>query len=104
MTSYDKLCPRAKALDVVGERWTLLIVRELLLGNVHFNDLRRGLPRMSSGLLSTRLQMLVRCNIVERVEVEGRTSYSLTASGRELEEVVRALSEWGTAWAGRPTR
>jgi DNA-binding HxlR family transcriptional regulator len=100
MSSYGQFCPVAKAMEVLDERWTLLIVRELLLGSSHFNDLRRGVPKMSPALLSKRLKSLQRAGVVERREIDGRTSYSLTQSGQELAGVVHALSAWGTRWVG----
>jgi DNA-binding HxlR family transcriptional regulator len=90
----------AKAMDVLDERWTLLIVREMLLGSRHFNDLRRGVPRMSPALLSKRLKSLTRAGVVERVEDDGRTGYVLTACGQELAGVVNELMSWGTRWVG----
>ena len=100
MSSYGQFCPVAKAMELLDERWTMLVVRELLLGGQHFNDLRRGLPKMSPTLLSKRLQTLTRAGVVQRTEVDGRTSYTLTESGRELNEVVQALSVWGVRWIG----
>jgi DNA-binding HxlR family transcriptional regulator len=90
----------SKAMELLDERWTLLVVRELLLGSCHFNDLRRGVPRMSPALLSKRLKSLTRAGVVERTEVDGRTTYSLTQCGEELGEVVDALGRWGTRWVG----
>jgi DNA-binding HxlR family transcriptional regulator len=100
MSSYGQFCPVAKAMELLDERWTMLVVRELLLGGRHFNDLRRGLPKMSPTLLSKRLQTLTRAGVVQRTEVDGRTSYTLTECGRELHEVVQALSVWGVRWIG----
>jgi DNA-binding HxlR family transcriptional regulator len=100
MSSYGQFCPVAKAMELLDERWTMLVVRELLLGGRHFNDLRRGLPKMSPTLLSKRLQTLTRAGVVQRTEVDGRTSYTLTECGRELNEVVQALSVWGVRWIG----
>jgi len=100
MSSYGQFCPVAKAMELLDERWTMLVVRELLLGSKHFNDLRRGVPKMSPGLLSKRLQTLTRAGVVQRTEVDGRTSYTLTESGRELNDVVQALSVWGVRWIG----
>jgi len=100
MSSYGQFCPVAKAMELLDERWTMLVVRELLLGGRHFNDLRRGLPKMSPTLLSKRLQTLTRAGVVHRTEVDGRTSYTLTECGRELHEVVQALSVWGVRWIG----
>lgn len=90
----------AKAMEVLDERWTLLIVRELLLGSSHFNDLRRGVPKMSPALLSKRLKTLSRAGVVVRNDIDGRTSYSLTPCGQELAEVVQALNAWGVRWVG----
>ena len=98
MTTYGQFCPMAKAMEVLDERWTLLIVRELLLGSSHFNDLRRGVPRMSPALLSKRLKSLARAGVVERSDADGRTSYSLTPCGRELAGVVDSLGAWGARW------
>jgi DNA-binding HxlR family transcriptional regulator len=99
-SSYGQFCPVAKAMEILDERWTLLVVRELLLGSSHFNDLRRGVPKMSPALLSKRLKSLQRAGVVERREVAGRTSYSLTPCGQELAGVVHALSTWGVRWVG----
>lgn len=100
MSAYGQFCPVAKAMELLDERWTLLVVRELLQGSVHFNDLRRGVPKMSPALLSKRLKSLIRASVVERSEVDGRASYSLTRCGRELAPVVHALGEWGVRWIG----
>ncbi|MDT5368889.1 MAG: hypothetical protein QOC62_3320 [Mycobacterium sp.] len=100
MSSYGQFCPVAKAMELLDERWTMLVVRELLLDSKHFNDLRRGLPKMSPALLSKRLQTLTRAGVVHRAEVDGRTSYTLTECGRELNDVVQALSVWGVRWIG----
>ncbi|MCW2513652.1 MAG: putative transcriptional regulator [Mycobacterium sp.] len=100
MSGYGQFCPMSKAMELLDERWTLLVVRELLLGSRHFNDLRRGVPKMSPALLSKRLKSLTRAGVVERAEIDGRTSYSLTQAGQELGEVVDALGRWGTRWVG----
>jgi DNA-binding HxlR family transcriptional regulator len=98
MSTYGQFCPVAKAMELLDERWTLLVVRELLLGSKHFNDLRRGVPKMSPALLSKRLKSLSRAGVVERSDIDGRTSYSLTPCGQELAGVVDALGEWGVRW------
>jgi DNA-binding HxlR family transcriptional regulator len=99
-STYRQFCPVAKAMELLDERWTLLIVRELVIGSEHFNDLRRGVPRMSPTLLSKRLNQLVRAGVVER-QVDGRdVRYVLTDAGRELRPVVEALGAWGTRWIG----
>lgn len=100
MSTYGQFCPVAKAMELLDERWTLLVVRELLLGSSHFNDLRRGVPKMSPALLSRRLKSLTRAGIVERTEIDGRTSYTLTECGKELAAVVDALGAWGVRWIG----
>lgn len=97
-THYGQFCPVAKAMELLDERWTLLVVRELMLGSRHFNALRRGLPRMSPALLSKRLQTLVRAGVVERRTEGNRVSYQLSESGRELEPIVEALGRWGIRW------
>jgi DNA-binding HxlR family transcriptional regulator len=99
-SSYHQFCPVAKAMELLDERWTLLIVRELVIGSERFNELRRGLPRMSPTLLSQRLQQLVRAGIVERQADGADVRYVLTEAGRELRPVVEALGAWGTRWIG----
>ena len=98
MTGYGQFCPVAKAMELLDERWTLLIVRELLMGSRHFNDLRRGVPRMSPALLSKRLRTLMQAGVVERRDHGGRIAYVLTEAGAELMPVVEALGRWGTRW------
>lgn len=97
-TSYGQFCPVAKAMEVLDERWTLLVIRELMMGSRHFNALRRGVPKMSPALLSKRLHMLVRYGVVERHRDGARVTYHLTESGRELEPIVMALGRWGIRW------
>jgi DNA-binding HxlR family transcriptional regulator len=97
---YHQFCPVAKAMELLDERWTLLVIRELLAGSQHFNDLRRGLPRMSPTLLSKRLSQLVRAGIVERRR-EGRdVVYAATAAGEELRPAIELLGAWGMRWTG----
>jgi DNA-binding HxlR family transcriptional regulator len=98
MSGYGQFCPVAKAMELLDERWTVLVVRELLAGSTHFNDLRRGVPKMSPSLLSKRLQTLTRAGVVERSEVDGRTIYTLTECGRELVSVVESLGAWSVRW------
>ncbi|OBC00420.1 HxlR family transcriptional regulator [Mycobacterium sp. 852013-50091_SCH5140682] len=100
MSGYGQFCPMAKAMELLDERWTMLVVRELLLGSTHFNDLRRGVPKMSPALLSKRLKTLTRAGVVERAEIDGRTTYSLTECGQELAGIVTALGAWGVRWIG----
>jgi DNA-binding HxlR family transcriptional regulator len=102
MAGYGQYCPVAHSLDILGDRWTLLIIRDLMLGVHHFNDLERGLPGISRALLSKRLRQLQANEIIEkRVHRFGRqkTEYHLTDAGRDLEEVVFSLMTWGTKWA-----
>jgi DNA-binding HxlR family transcriptional regulator len=96
--SYGQFCPVAKAMELLDERWTLLVVRELMMGSRHFNALRRGLPRMSPALLSKRLQTLVRAGVVERWQDGNRVTYQLSEAGKELEPIVEALGNWGIRW------
>lgn len=100
--SYRDLCPIARALDVVGERWALLVVRELLLGPLRFSDLRRALPGASSNMLTDRLRELEARGVIHRrvlAPPAASTVYELTERGRALEPVLDALGEWG---AGEP--
>jgi DNA-binding HxlR family transcriptional regulator len=99
--SYAQYCPIAKASEVLGDRWTLLIVRELLGGASGFNELQRGLPGISRSVLADRLRSLERAEIIERrTGPTGRTlSYRLTVAGRDLEPVVQAIGEWGVTWS-----
>jgi DNA-binding HxlR family transcriptional regulator len=102
MSTYGQFCPVAHALDILGDRWTLLIVRDLMLGVHHFNELERGLPGISRALLSKRLQQLQANGIIEkRANTAGRqtTEYQLTHAGWDLEEVILSLMTWGTKWA-----
>src|ERR1044071_6958947 len=87
MTTYGQVCPVAKAMEVLDERWTLLVVRELMAGSTRFNELRRGNPKMSPALLSKRLRSLERAGVIRRDEIDGRTSYHLTDCGMALKPV-----------------
>jgi DNA-binding HxlR family transcriptional regulator len=98
--SYHQFCPVAKAMELLDERWTMLIVRELVSGSERFNDLRQGLPRMSPALLSKRLKQLTRAGIVERRSDGTEVRYMLTEAGRELRGVVETLGTWGVRWIG----
>jgi DNA-binding HxlR family transcriptional regulator len=100
MSGYGQFCPVAKAMELLDERWTMLVIRELVDGDRHFNDLRRGLPRMSPTLLSRRLQQLTRAGVVERHEDGNDVRYLLTPAGQELRPVIEALGAWGTRWIG----
>jgi DNA-binding HxlR family transcriptional regulator len=101
MRGYAQYCPIAKGSEILGDRWTLLIVREMLGGASGFNELQRGLPGISRSVLTDRLRSLERAEIVERrTGPNGRTlDYRLTLAGRDLEAVVQAIGEWGVTWS-----
>jgi DNA-binding HxlR family transcriptional regulator len=101
MTGYGQFCPVAKATEIIGERWTLLVLRELLLGTTRFNDFQRALSRMSPTLLSKRLKQLEECGIVIRKKLSGQKGYEyrLTAAGKELSPLIEVLAVWGMRWA-----
>lgn len=94
--SYGQFCPIAQAAEVLTERWTLLVVRELLMGSTRFNDLQRGVPRMSSSLLSKRLRELERAGVIVRRPLEGERghAYELTPAGEALGPLVVSLGTW----------
>jgi DNA-binding HxlR family transcriptional regulator len=99
--TYRQFCPVAMAAEVLCNRWTVIVLRELVAGSRRFNDLRRGVPRMSPALLSKRLKELEDAGIVRRVAspVEaGVFEYRLTRSGRDLGAVVDAIGTWGQRW------
>lgn len=99
--SYNQFCPVAMAAEVLCSRWTVVLLRELLAGSTRFNDLRRGLPRMSPALLSQRLKELEETGIVERRPVAGEPGiheYALTEAGRELQPLVESFGKWGQRW------
>jgi DNA-binding HxlR family transcriptional regulator len=101
MTKYGQFCPVAKSAEILGDPWTLLIVRELLLGSCRFNLLQRGLPRISPTVLNTRLKQLEERGVINKRRLTGRRGhdYRLTASGRELLPIVEGLAVWGMRWA-----
>jgi DNA-binding HxlR family transcriptional regulator len=98
MSQYGQFCPVAKAMELLDERWTMLIVRELLAGSRTFGDLQRGVPKMSPTLLSTRLRTLSRAGVVDRHEQGKRVYYTLTRAGRELRPVIESIGTWGIRW------
>ena len=100
MSGYGQFCPIAKAAQVLAERWTPLVLRELICGSTRFNDLRRGVPLMSSSLLSQRLKFLEQEGVIERRQAaSGRGfEYHLTDAGRELEPLIMMMGEWGARW------
>ncbi|MBP2185606.1 winged helix-turn-helix transcriptional regulator [Amycolatopsis magusensis] len=100
--SYNQYCAIARTLDLVGERWTLLLVRELLTGPKRFGDLQKSLRGMGTGLLAARLKHLEREGLTQKVTLPppARTpAYALTEAGQELGPVVLGLSRWGMKWA-----
>lgn len=101
MSSYGQFCPVAKAMEMLDERWTLLVVRELIAGSTHFNELRRGVPRMSPALLSKRLRTLERAGVITRIATGRHVEYLLTPCGRELTGIVEGLGTWGLRWVGQ---
>src|SRR5215208_5744266 len=96
MHLYGQYCPVARAAEILADRWTVLIIRELLADIHHFNELERGLPGMSRTLLAVRLRRLERTGVLERRSaLRGqRTQYRLTAAGRELQQIVDLFGEW----------
>src|SRR5262245_8641364 len=96
---YGQFCPVALASEVLAERWTLLVVRELLAGARRFNDIRRGVPRLSPTLLKQRLSTLEHAGIVERATCARGPEYCLTEAGQSLRPVVTSIGEWGQRWA-----
>ncbi|GAB3965443.1 winged helix-turn-helix transcriptional regulator [Actinoallomurus acanthiterrae] len=100
--SYNQYCATARTLDIVGERWTLLLIRELLTGPKRFGDLQNSLRGLGTGLLSARLKHLEREGLAQKVTLPppARTpAYALTEAGEELELAVLALAQWGLKWA-----
>ncbi len=101
MPRYGQFCPVAKASEILGDAWSILIVRELLLGGDRFSRLQRGLPRISPTVLTTRLRELEANGVLIKRPVSGLRGhqYCLTEAGRELASVVDALAVWGMRWA-----
>jgi DNA-binding HxlR family transcriptional regulator len=98
---YKQFCPVAMASEILGARWTLVLLRELVVGPARFNELRRGVPRMSPALLSKRLKDLEKAGIVSRTKVAREPDayeYALTASGEELRPIIEAIGLWGHRW------
>lgn len=99
MQGYGQFCPVAKATEVLGERWTPLIIRELLSGEQSFNALRKGVPLMSPSLLSSRLKSLEATGVIRREKTGRGVTYSLTDGGEELRSIIEQLGVWGQRWA-----
>src|SRR6185295_11059812 len=104
MTGYGQFCSIARAHEVLGGRWTLLVVRELLCGSTRFNDIRRGIPRISRTMLSERLQALTFVGAVARIDGQHGPEYELTEAGKELAILVGALGTWGQRWLPRSAK
>jgi DNA-binding HxlR family transcriptional regulator len=98
---YGQFCPVAKAMEILGERWTILIVRELLMGATRFSELQRGLCQISPSILSKRLDELGRAGVLLRKRIPGQRGYEyfLSEMGKELMPVVIAIGSWGMGWA-----
>lgn len=101
MSGHGQFCSVARAHEAIGGRWTLLVVRELLCGSRRFNEIRRGIPRLSRTMLSERLQALVHVGAVTRIEGPQGPEYELTEAGRELASLIGALGAWGQRWLPR---
>ena len=101
MKGTGQFCSIAGALELLGGRWTLLIVRELLCGSHRFNDIRRGIPRISRTVLSERLQALMHAGAIARSEGSTRPEYALTPAGLELRGMIGELGRWGQRWLPR---
>jgi DNA-binding HxlR family transcriptional regulator len=100
-SGYKQFCPVAMAAELLCTRWTMVLLRELVAGSTRFNDLRRGVPRMSPTLLSRRLKELEGAGVIERREIKserGVFEYHLTEAGRDLRPVVEAMGFWGQKW------
>src|SRR5271165_4286817 len=101
MAGYKQFCPVAMAAEILGTRWTLVLLRELVAGGTRFNELRRGVPRMSPALLSKRLKDLEAAGIVTRRRLGADPElfeYRLTDAGNELGLVIEAVGAWGHRW------
>jgi DNA-binding HxlR family transcriptional regulator len=100
MPDYGQFCTVARGAEVICDRWSPLVIRELLCGSTQFNEIRRGVPRMSPTLLAKRLRTLEEFGVVRRHEDGRQTSYELTPAGEELRPIVMALGHWGSRWIG----
>ena len=104
MIGYGQFCSIARAHEVLGGRWTLLVVREILCGSTRFNDIRRGIPRISRTMLSERLQELTFVGAIVRIDGEHGPEYALTEAGKELATLVGELGTWGQRWLPRSAK
>lgn len=101
---YGQFCTVARGAEIFGERWTPLVVRELLCGSTRFNDIRRGVPRISATLLAQRLRKLEEMGVVRRVHGDGGWDYRLTPAGEELRPIIIQIGHWGARWVGSRLR
>jgi DNA-binding HxlR family transcriptional regulator len=101
MIAYGQFCPVAKSMEIIGEKWTMLILRELLLGTTRFSDFQRAISRISPTVLSKRLKMLEEKGLVIRRKGSGKDSYeyNLTPCGKELHDLLVQMAVWGMRWA-----
>lgn len=99
MSSYGQFCPLVQAAQLLCERWTLIVVRELIAGSTRFNEIQKGVPRMSPSLLSGRLKQLVDAGVVAQSGGKGKYTYHLTPAGLELRPIVELFGAWGHRWA-----
>ncbi len=102
--SYGQFCTVARGAQALCERWTPLVVRELLCGSKRFNELHRGVPRMSTSLLTQRLRHLEDIGVIHRTAAGKVWEYSLTEAGEELRPIIMALGHWGARWIGSRLR
>src|SRR5689334_4243942 len=103
MAGYQEYCPIAAAVDVIGDRWTPLVLREVAIGSTSFNDIHRGIPRMSRTLLAQRLRELVKRGMLEKHD-NGRgraVEYTLTAAGQDIVPILWDLGMWASRWVFR---
>ncbi len=101
MMTYGQFCPVSKAAEVLFEKWTILILRELLMGTTRFNDFQRAISRISPTLLTKRLKYLEEKGVIVRKQVSGQRGYEyrLTPAGKELEPLLENIAVWGMRWA-----
>lgn len=101
MTAYGQFCPVSKAAEILFEKWTILILRELLMGTTRFNDFQRAISRISPTLLTKRLKALEEKGVIIRKQVSGQRGYEyrLTPAGKELEPLMENIAVWGMRWA-----
>ena len=96
---YSQFCPVSMATEILCSRWTPLVIREFLCGSTRFNDIRRGLPRMSPTLLSKRLSELETAGVIVSIKgTSGSKEYQLTKAGDELRPIVMGIGAWGQRW------